>query len=101
MDKALAFIGLAKKAGLLAIGADATAQATKKQKAVLIITSSDASDRSKNNAKKLAALANIKYMSVSYTMQELGTTAGCGAPGTIAFLDSGFAESFAKKLDNT
>jgi len=37
-------------------------------------------------------------MSVPFTKFELGTTAGRGSPGTIAFLDKGLAKGFKDKL---
>ena len=46
MDRSLALLGMAKKAGLLAIGSEAAAVAARRGDAKLIITANDASDGS-------------------------------------------------------
>jgi len=98
MDRSLATLGMAKKAGRLAIGGEAVAIAARHRKAKLIITASDASASSVRRAKHGAETCGTKHIAVPYTMFELGNVAGRGSPGTIAFLDKGFAESFIKKL---
>jgi len=98
MDRSLALLGMAKKAGLLAVGGEAAAIAARHGKAVLIITASDASAASVRRAKAGAEASGITHLNVPFTMFELGTTAGHGSPGTIAFLDKGLADGFIKKL---
>jgi len=92
---------MAKKAGLLAVGGEAAANAARRGEAKLIITASDASEASVRRAKSNAEYAGIKHMAVPLTMFELGTTAGRGSPGTIAFLDKGLADGFIKKVAET
>jgi len=101
MNKALAILGMAKKAGLLAVGSDDTLEAVRRRKAKLVITASDASAGSVERAHTNAKEHKIEYMSVPFTKFELGTTAGRGAPGTIAFLDKGLADGFKNKLTLT
>jgi len=98
MNRSLAILGIAKKAGLLAVGAEAAAGAIRQRKAALIITASDASGSSVRRAKENASANKITHISVPFTMFELGKTAGRGSPGTIAFLDKGLADSFTKRL---
>jgi len=98
MDRSLAIIGMAKKAGLLAVGADAAAAAARRGDAKLIITASDASQATIRRAKTNAEANGVKHIAVPHTMFELGTTAGRGSPGTIAFLDKGLADGFTKRL---
>jgi len=98
MDKCLALLGMAKKAGLLAVGGDAAATAARRGDAKLIITASDASEGSKRRAKASAQAGGVKHIAVPYTMFELGRTAGRGSPGTIVFLDKGLAEGFMKRM---
>ena len=100
-DRSLALIGMAKKAGLLAVGSEATATAARQGKAVLIITASDASDGAIRRAKANADASGVEYTAVPFTMFELGNTAGRGSPGTIAFLDKGLADGFKKRLTDT
>ena len=98
MDRSLALLGMAKKAGMLAVGGEAVAKAARRGEAVLIITASDASDGAKRRAKANAESNEVEYNAVPFTMFELGNTAGRGSPGTIAFLDKGLADGFKKRL---
>jgi len=98
MNRNLAHLGMAKKAGLLAVGSEAAAQAARRGEAKLIITASDASDGSVRRAKANAESNGVTYVAVPYTMFDLGNIAGRGSPGTIAFLDKGLADGFIKRL---
>jgi ribosomal protein L7Ae-like RNA K-turn-binding protein len=98
VDRNLQLLGMAKKAGLLAVGGEAAAAAARRGEAELIITASDASEGSVRRAKANAESNGVKYIAVPYTMFELGSTAGHGSPGTIAFLDNGLADGFTKRL---
>ncbi|MCL2819461.1 MAG: ribosomal L7Ae/L30e/S12e/Gadd45 family protein [Oscillospiraceae bacterium] len=97
MNRCLAMLGMAKKAGKLAVGGEASATAARRGDAKLIITASDASEASVRRAKTNAESNGVKYAAVPFTMFELGTTAGRGSPGTIAFLDKGLADGFMKR----
>jgi len=101
MDRSLALLGMAKKAGRLAVGAEAAANAARRGEAKLIITASDASEASIRRANTNAQSNGVKCLAVPYTMFELGTTAGRGSPGTIAFLDKGLADGFISKMAET
>ena len=98
MNRNLSHLGMAKKAGLLAVGSEAAASAARRGEAALIITASDASEGSVRRAKANAESNGVKHISVPFTMFELGTIAGRGSPGTIAFLDKGLADGFTKRL---
>ena len=98
MNRNLSHLGMAKKAGLLAVGSEAAAQAARRGEATLIITASDASEGSVRRAKANAESNGITYLAVPFSMFELGNAAGRGSPGTIAFLDKGLAEGFMKRL---
>ena len=101
MDRSLALLGMAKKAGLLAVGGEAASTAARRGEAVLIITASDASEGSVRRAKANAESNGVEYKAVPFTMFELGNTAGRGSPGTIAFLDRGLADGFTKIVAET
>jgi len=100
MNRNLAHLGMAKKAGLLAVGSEASSVAARRGEAVLIITASDASEGSVRRAKANADSSGIKHLEVPYTMFELGSITGRGSPGTIAFLDKGLADGFTKRLES-
>jgi len=101
MERSLALLGMAKKAGLLAVGGEAVAAAARQGKAKLIITANDASAASVRRAISNANINGTKHIAVPFSMFELGKTAGRGSPGTIAFLDKGLADGFTKRLTET
>jgi len=97
-DRNLQIIGLAKKAGLLAVGSEATEVAARKGQTKLIISAEDASERSYRNARINADSCGAICMVVPYTKFELGSITGRGSPSTVAFLDTGLAVRFIKGL---
>ena len=100
-DKNLQIIGLAKKAGLLAIGCEAAEIAAHKGKTKLVISASDASERAFRNARINADACGAICLTVPYTKFELGCITGRGSPATVAFLDTGLAVAFLKGLAET
>lgn len=98
MDKALGLLGIAKKAGLLAIGSQATSIAVRQGKARLIITALDASEGSVRRAAANAETGKLEHIAVPYTKFEIGSMTGRGSPGVVAILDKGLAEGFKKKM---
>ena len=100
-DKNLQLLGLAKKAGLLAIGCEAVEIATRKGKTKLVISASDASERAFRNARINADDCGALCLTVPYTKFELGCITGRGSPATVAFLDTGLAVAFLKGLAET
>jgi len=98
MDKTLSLLGIAKKAGLLAIGSEQTAISARQGKAHLIISASDASPGTIRRAKSNADMYETNYIAVSYTKFELGSITGRGSPGVLAILDKGLAKNFSEKI---
>ena len=98
MEKSLSFLGLAKRAGKIELGAESVQEAVLKKKAVLILSAADASANSVKQAKRLAENANIEYMVLPYEKADLGEMLGRGLPGMAAVTDLGFASAFAEKL---
>ena len=100
-DRNLQLLGMAKKAGLLAIGCEATETAARKGKTKLIISASDASERAFRNARINADSSGALCLAVPFTKFELGCITGRGSPATVAFLDTGLAVAFLKGLAET
>ena len=98
MDRNLQIIGMAKKAGLLAVGADATYSAARTRKAWLIITTNDASESALRRARHSAEAGGVLHVTVPYSGFELGNVSGRGSPLMVAILDAGLAASFLKGL---
>ena len=98
MDRNLQLIGMARKAGLLAVGVEAVKAAVRAGKARLVISASDASDGSARRARYGSESTGAFYIEVPYTKFELGSITGRGSPGTVAILDDGLAAGFLKGL---
>ena len=98
MNNVLGVLGLAKKAGLLEIGDESVNIASKRGKAKLILSASDASDASKRHAKYYAENSGGEWTQLEFTKSELAEIIGRGAPGIIAITDPGLAHSFLVKL---
>ena len=97
-NKPLRYIGMAKKAGLLAIGSEAVKAAARARQIKLVLTATDISTGSARQARYNAEDSKAIYVETPYTKFELGNIAGRGSPGTLAFLDLGFAAGFMKCL---
>ena len=100
-DQNLQILGIARKAGLIAVGGDAVGDATRMGKAKLVISASDASEGALRRARMNAKAGGAVYIAVPYTKFELGNITGRGSPGTAAILDAGLAAGFLKGLVET
>ena len=98
MDRNLQLLGIAKKAGFLAIGVESASASAKSGSAKAIITAGDASEGAKRRARRDADFCGAVYAASPYTKFELGNVTGRGSPGTLAFTDTGLAAGFLKGL---
>ena len=98
MDRSLQLIGMARKAGLLAVGGEAVKAALRAGKAWLVISASDASEGSARRTRFGAESSGAAYIDAPYTKFEIGNITGRGSPGTVAILDGGLAAGFVKGL---
>ena len=96
--KPLRLLGMAKKAGLLAIGSDAVKAAARAGKVKLVVLASDTSPGSSRQARYSAEDSKAMCIDTPYTKFDFGNITGRGSPGTLAFLDAGLAEGFMKEL---
>ena len=94
----LRLLGLAKKAGRLETGAEASSEAADSGRAAMILSASDASERALRHAKDMAERCGAVFIPLPYTGAELGGVIGRGSPLTVAVTDPGLAAAFAKKL---
>ena len=101
MDRNIQLLGIAKKAGLLAVGGDDVSAAARNGKAWLIISASDASGGTLRRARINAEQGNSLCVTVPYSKIELGSVTRRGSPATVAFLDVGLAAGFMKGLAET
>ena len=98
MANELSVLGLAKKAGALEIGEESVILAVRSGKARLILTASDASDRTKRHAQSLSEEWECPYVPLDHTKSELGMMVGRGSPGIISITNAGLASSFVSRL---
>ena len=101
MDRNLQILGIANKAGLLAVGGDAVSAAARTGRAKLIISASDVSEGSKRRAVINAKESFTTHIVAPYTKIEIGSMSRRGSPGTLAVLDTGLAARFIKGLAET
>src|SRR5450830_1369286 len=95
----LTFLGLAMKAGKIASGSDAVAEAVARGCACLVIVAVDASE---GTAKKIAFLsrqAEVSFCRFS-TRQQLGKFLGKEDRAVAAVLDKGFADRLIQLLQD-
>ena len=92
MDKQLGRLGLAKRAGRLAIGFDPALKAVKDGSAVLILLAEDLSEKTLKEWRFAAERYAVPEQTEPYTKEELGGALGAyRAVGLIAVCDEGFA----------
>ena len=101
MDKALNYLGLARKAGLAELGEEPVGAAARAQHARLIIVASNASDHTWRRALSFAAGTSQQTLRVPYTKDQLGFTIGRQELAIAAFTDAALAASFVKALPQT
>ena len=101
MDRNLQILGLAKKAGLLAVGSEDTGTAARMGKAQLVISTNDTSESALSRARNNAGIGRALHIVVPYTSFEIGNVSGRGSPGTVAILDTGLAACFMRGLAKT
>jgi len=96
LNKALSLLGLAKKAGRVAVGGEAVSGALYQSSARLILTSSDAA---KNTLRRLSNYETVKHIHLPYDKEELGAALGFRSCAIVAICDAGFAKAFISAYD--
>lgn len=98
MNKALNYLGLAKKAGLLEIGEENTGAAIRGGKARLVLLASDASDNAGRRAEGFLHGKKTPMIRAPFTKEEISGETGKSGCSMAAFTDIGFAHSFVRTL---
>ena len=101
MDKALNYLALGRKGGLVELGEEPVGAAARTGKAYLIIVASDAGDHTWRRAKSYAAGTAQQTLKVSFTKDELGFAIGRTSLAIAAFTDAALALAFAKALSQS
>ena len=98
MDRALNYLALARKAGLIELGEEPAGAAARAQKARLVIVAQDAGDHTWRRAKSFVAGTNQLCLKVPYTKDEVGMAIGRTSLAIAAFTDPALALAFVKAL---
>lgn len=89
-ERLLSFLGIARRAQKLSMGADAAQEAMQKGKTKLLLLASDLSERSERSARAAAQAASTPVLPAGVTMDEIAFSVG-KRTGILAVNDSGFA----------
>lgn len=93
-DKRLGKLGLAKRAGKLAVGFDPAIAAVKEGKAALVTLASDLSEKTLKEWRFSLGNASVPMQTLPCTKAELGAAIGAYREvGIVAVCDKGFAAS--------
>ncbi len=98
MDKLLNLIGLAQKAGRLAVGEEPTGAAARARDARLILVAADAAENSVRRVRHFADAGQCLWCRIGADKDALGRAVGCSSCAMLAVTDIGFAEAIAGKL---
>ena len=98
MDKALNYLSLARKGGMVELGEEPVGAVTRLGKGRLVIVASDASDHTWRRAKSFVAGTDQQCIRVPYTKEELGFVIGRTSLAIAAITDVSLALALAKAL---
>ena len=98
MDKALSYLALARKAGLIELGEEPVGAITRAGKAALVIVSSDASGHTWRRANSFVAGTEKQCLKLPFTKAEVGMAVGRQELAIGAITDPALAVSFAQAL---
>jgi ribosomal protein L7Ae-like RNA K-turn-binding protein len=90
-EKLLHLLGIARRAGRLALGSEAVLDALRKRKPALVLLASDLSQRTASNISSSAQQAGIPTRGIRSNMNEIEAALG-RRTGVIAVNDMGFAK---------
>ena len=98
MDRALNYMSLARKAGLIELGEEPVGAAARAQKAKLVAVAQDSGDHTWRRAKSFVAGTGQICIRVPYTKDEIGQATGRTSLAIAAFTDPAMAVAFLKAL---
>lgn len=98
-NKALGYLGLARRGNNVVIGEEPVGAACRASHARLMILALDAADNTCRRARSFAAGGKPPVLKVPFTKAELGDALGCNACAMAAFIDAALALAFVKALE--
>ncbi len=98
MHKALNYLSIARKGGLIELGEEPCGGAARAGHARLIVVASDASDHTWRRAKSYVAGTSQQCVKIPFTKDELGQAVGRSSLAMAALVDPALALAFVKAL---
>jgi len=98
MDKVLHMIGIAKRAGQVAVGEEPVGAVARARDARLILVAENAADNTLRRAQHFADAGQCILLTVPYGKDELGSATGVTAAAMLAVTDIGLAGAIVDKL---
>jgi len=98
LNRALNYIGIARKANLLETGEDSCVAAARGGRAKLILLASDASDNAVRRAESAVWGRNIPVVRAPFTKSEIAACTGKPGCSMVVFTDIGLASSAVSAL---
>lgn len=98
-DDALGLLGLAKKAGRLALGEEPVGEACRVKNARVILLAADAAENTLRRAEQFARKGNCPCLTTDYTKDQLGWTVGRSVCAILAVTDAGMAAALVHRLE--
>ncbi len=102
-EQVLGFLGIMRRAGALAVGAEDAFDMARENKARILMTASDSAANTVSAMKNAAAQKEegIPLVKLECTKRELGAALGVKECAALAVLDTGFALALCQKLELT
>ncbi len=101
MDKALNYISLARKAGLVELGEEPVGGAARAGKAVLVVVAGDASPHTWRRAKSFVAGTEQQCLRLPCSKDDMGLATGRTSLAIAAFTDAALAQAFVRAMPQT
>jgi ribosomal protein L7Ae-like RNA K-turn-binding protein len=97
-DNVLNTLGLARRAGALAVGEEPVLDACKTKKARVLLVAADAADNTADKALRLADQSGAPLVTLPYDKAQVGFALGRSACALLAVTDMGLAAALVGKL---
>lgn len=98
MSNALSYIGIARKAGAIAIGETNSGAQVRAGKGKLLMLASDASENARSRAENFVHGTQTPLVTLPYTKQQLSETTGINGCSMAVFTDIGLGSAFIAAL---
>ena len=100
MHKALNYMSLARKAGLIELGEEPVGAAARSGHARLVVVAQDASDHTWRRANSFVAGTSQQCIKAPFSKDDMGMAIGRSSLAIAAFTDPAMALAFVRALDN-